>query len=151
MTGQPFDEPPFDEEKQLKKIERKYGSIQAWQKEYRAQRKDDFEYEFKATTYLLAGHAAGLVGTLSFLKDYDEKKGLLKGLSFLIDAFAVGFIVSALAYVFFFVARQSVEASFEFDAPWPEQVLTVYRILQSVSLLILVLAVGGIAFRVNWL
>jgi hypothetical protein len=63
----------------------------------------------------------------------------------------VGFIVSALAYVFFFVARQSVEASFEYDQPWPEQELITYRVLQAVSLLILVLAVGGLALRVNWL
>jgi heme/copper-type cytochrome/quinol oxidase subunit 1 len=135
-------------EEDVKNIIADFGSILEWQKYNRESIKDDLEQELKATAYLMTGHAAGLLGCLTFLKDYDPTKSLIHGVGTVIAIFSAGFTLSALALVLFFVVRVNVKATFEFREPLPISAMMAFRYLQALSLLVLVIAVLVIAVKV---
>ena len=66
-------------------------------------RVDSVERHQRVLSYLFAAHGAGLVGCFSGLKDLAN----VKGVGFFIACFASGFLLTALAYFFRFVAFEN--------------------------------------------
>jgi hypothetical protein len=63
-----------------------------------AEVKDHYEIHFKNANYLLAAHAAGLIGCLTVLKDY-EATPQLKGMGTFVVLFGIGLLASISNYV----------------------------------------------------
>jgi hypothetical protein len=68
---------------------------------------DHYDHNFKAANYLLVGHAAGLVGCLSVLKDYDSTPQL-KGLGTFVVLFGIGLLSAIVYYASLALARSVV-------------------------------------------
>jgi len=146
---EPVDRPPVTEEerKRIEYIVKQYGSIQEWRKERRVEMKDDFDYDFKIMTYLLGAHAAGIAGGLTFLKDKDNEVNA-HGVGLIVSLFCGGFVISCIAFVMFEVLRDSIFTSFRLGEPFPSySVIYSFRIPQTLSLIVLLVAVGLIAFK----
>jgi hypothetical protein len=135
----------------VKKIIEDYGSVLEFKKSQRESVRDDLEQDLKATAYLMAGNAAGLVGSLTFLKDYNPHTSPIHGVGIVIAFFAAGFVVSALALLSFFVVRYNTKLAFEYRRPLPHDSMMLFRILQALSLLVLVIAIFVIAAKVMWI
>ena len=64
----------------------------------RASIKEQMDLNLKAVAYLMTAHGAGLIGCLTFLKDYNSTPQL-KGIGFFITCFAYGLIFAMSAFV----------------------------------------------------
>jgi hypothetical protein len=138
---------PDDEKKAIED----YGSVVEWKKSQRESVRDDLEQDLKATAYLMAGNAAGLVGSMTFLKDYNPQTSPIHGVGIVIALFAAGFIVSALALLSFFVVRYNTKLAYEYRRPFPRDSMMLFRVLQGLSLLVLIIAILVIAAKVIWI
>jgi hypothetical protein len=139
-------------QERLKNIVADFGGVLEWKKYNRESTKDDLEYELKGTAYLMAGNAAGLVGSLTFMKDYDPSKvpiqHAIRHIGYVVGIFSAGFVLASFALFMFFVVRYTMGATLEFREPLPISATNSMRVLQGSSLLALVVAVVVIAAKV---
>ena len=95
-----------DDRKTLQRLVHRFGSpaeVEAWRVIFQ-NLTDDFDYRFKAASSLAASHAAGLLATFAALKDYHQ----VKYIGYVLFAFALGFVVSALLILMLLVLRENV-------------------------------------------
>jgi hypothetical protein len=111
--------------------------------------KDIFDLEFKAVGYLIAAHGAGLVGSLSLLKDYDNTP-LLKGIGFFIACFGIGLLFAVLAFIAAQVHRAKV-INMMLDGPSGKVNVMLAQAPQLLSGLALIVAICAVIFRFSGL
>jgi hypothetical protein len=108
-----------------------------------------YDIEFKAIGYLFTAHGAGLIASLSLLKDYATTPQL-KGIGFFIVCFAVGFMFAALAFMTAQSNRATAMSVFLDGAPEKANItaMTMMGLVpQWISGATLMVAVGGIIYR----
>jgi hypothetical protein len=110
--------------------------------------KNHYEIHFKSANYLLAAHAAGLVGCLTVLKDY-EATPQLKGMGTFFVLFGVGLLFSISNYIALVFARNHAHRPYE----RPSDKLTEKFLKRAhlgslaIALLMLVMAIFLMMFR----
>lgn len=75
------------------------------------------DYEFKMTSYLLAGHGAGMIACLAALKDYNDIPQL-HGIGVFIILFGAGLILSAVAFA---LLTAAIDADYRFSALYQDE------------------------------
>jgi hypothetical protein len=110
--------------------------------------KDHYEIHFKNANYLLAAHAAGLVGCLTVLKDYAATPEL-KGMGTFVVLFGIGLLASISNYIALVFARSHAlrpynRASDELTKAFLKRI---HLGSVAVALLMLVIAIFVVVFR----
>jgi hypothetical protein len=113
--------------------------------------KEDFDYEIKAANLLLVAHAAGLIGCIALLKDYNENPHL-QGIGILIRIFASGLVFGITGYSALLVFRGHVTSLMLIPKQGLNQKMMylTYGAL-GLSVLLLMAGVSFIAYRLGTL
>jgi hypothetical protein len=111
--------------------------------------KDHYEIHFKNANYLLAAHAAGLVGCLTVLKDYAVTPQL-KGMGTFVILFGVGLLASILNYIALVFARAVALRSHERPSDEATEKLLQRIHLSSVGIALLMLVTAIIVVIVRF-
>jgi hypothetical protein len=110
--------------------------------------KDHYDNHFKSANYLLAAHAAGLIGCLSVLKDYNSTPQL-KGLGVFVVLFGIGLIAAIVNYIAVFLARATVMnvKDYDPDGPTTKFLMGLHLCALAVALVALIVAIVILIFR----